>query len=131
MEDQARRAHPRVPADISVSLKAAGRPAIVSGVIKNISLGGIFVRIDDPLSFGTDIDLEFSLPAAAKTMRCKGVVIWSTRQTPEKAPLGEEGIGIRLRDISVRDMRELADYISVQLEGSARGAQSLLFLVGR
>jgi len=118
MEEQSRRAHPRVEADISVSVKAVGKPAMVSGVIKNISLGGVFVQLDEPLSFGTDVDLEFSLSAAAKTIRCKGVVLWSTRQTPEKSPSGLPGMGIRLRDISVRDMRELAEYVSVQLESS-------------
>jgi uncharacterized protein (TIGR02266 family) len=116
MEEQSRRAYPRVNTDISVNIKAAGRPAIVSGVIRNISLGGIFVQLADPLAFGTDVDLEFRLPALAKSFRCKGVVIWSSRQSPEKAPDGVVGMGLRLRDISVRDMRELADYINVKTE---------------
>ena len=71
--------------------------------------------MNDPLPFGTDIDLEFTLPVDPRIIRCKGFVVWSTKTSPERG-LGRQGIGVRLMDIGVREMRLLNEYIEQQLK---------------
>lgn len=85
----------------------------VSGEILNISLGGVFIGMEDPPGFGTEFDLELALPAA--TVRCRGLVVWSTKTSPSRAG-GRAGIGVRLMKIGVAEMRELESYISDKLE---------------
>jgi uncharacterized protein (TIGR02266 family) len=107
------RAHPRVPANITATVRTGGKAAIKAGRIRNISLGGVFVEIPEPLPFGTDVDIEFSLPSGAGVLRCKGFVVWSTKDDPDKAD-GKQGIGVRLTDIGVQEMRDLAEFIESQ-----------------
>ena len=83
--------------------------------IRNISLGGVFIEMDDPLPFGTDVELEFTLPVNPRVIRCKGFVVWSTKETPERGG-GTDGIGVRLMDIGVREMRLLNDFIEGKLK---------------
>lgn len=83
--------------------------------ITNISLGGVFIEMDNPVAFGSEVSLEFSLPVAPRTIRCKGFVVWSTKTSPERAKAGQKGIGVRLTDIDITEMRTLAEYIESEL----------------
>ena len=87
----------------------------VTGKILNISLGGLFIEMDDPVGFGTEFDLEFTLPNAT-TIRCRGLVVWSTKNTPERGG-GRSGVGVRLMKIEVSEMCELEAYVAAKLEG--------------
>ena len=109
-----RRAHPRVQTRIEAKLKLPDGRTQVTGQILNISLGGVFIEMADPAGFGTELDLEFSLPDAV--MRCKGLVVWSTKTSPQRAG-GRPGVGVRLMKIGVADMRKLEAYIAARLEG--------------
>jgi len=105
------RAHPRVSANIKVRVRTAHGHELQTGQIRNISLGGVFVETIDPQPFGSDLDLEFSLPGAERrTIHCKGFVVWSTKSSPEKCP-EMQGMGVRLTDIGVQEMRALAEFI--------------------
>ena len=92
-----------------------GGKSIVAGQIRNISLGGVFIAMEEPPAFGADLDLEFSIPTGDQNIRCKGFVVWSTKSNPEKAP-GLQGMGVRLTDISVQEMRMLSEFIKTRLE---------------
>lgn len=83
--------------------------------IGNISLGGVFIEMEDPVAFGSEVALEFSLSVAPRTIRCKGFVVWSTKTSPERAKSGQKGIGVRLMDIGIADMRTLAEFIEAEL----------------
>jgi uncharacterized protein (TIGR02266 family) len=109
-----RRSNSRVDVDLSVKLKLPDGRTTSTEVIRNISLGGIFIAMGDPLAFGAEVALEFTLPVAPRTIRCKGFVVWSTRTHPDKVP-GLTGIGVRLLDIGITDMRVLNEFIAAQL----------------
>ena len=110
-----RRAQPRVNASLKARLRLADGSTLETTQIANISLGGVFIQMDDPLPFGSEFDLEFSLPGPQRAIRCAGFVAWSTRTAPErKGPLGE-GIGVRLTGIGIADMRSLAEFIEDKL----------------
>lgn len=103
------RNHPRVNTEINVSIKMPDGRIHSAGQIRNISLGGVFIEIKDPPSFGSEFDLEFRLPQAAETFRCRGLVVWNTKSNPENSEI--PGMGVRLMQIGVQDMRRLAEYI--------------------
>ncbi len=109
-----KRQHPRIEADIAVSIRADGGGMMSTGRIRNVSLGGVFVEMA-PLPFGTELDMTFSLPAGPqRSLRCQGYVAWTTKESPERSP-GMDGVGIRLSGLSVADMRALSEYIKEQL----------------
>ena len=109
------RSNPRVSADILVKVRTTDGRELLAGQIRNISLGGVFIETSEPQPFGKDLDLEFSIPGAARrTIRCKAFVVWSTKTSPEKSR-DMQGMGLRLTDIGVQDMRALAEFIGQQL----------------
>jgi len=110
-----RREHKRVSASVTVKLKSSDGRRISSERLSNVSLGGVFIEMDDPLAFGTDVELEFSLPIDPRAICCRGFVVWSTKTSPERAQ-GQSGIGVRLMDIGVREMRIVNQYIEEQLK---------------
>ena len=114
MSTQSRRTQPRVDANISVKVALPGGPSTTTQRIRNISLGGLFIEMNDPVPFGTELALEFDLPVAPRHIRCKGFVVWSTKTAPERAK-GMQGIGVRLMDIGIADMRLLAQYVEKEL----------------
>jgi hypothetical protein len=57
---------------------------------------------------------EFALGPGVGTVRCRGFVIWSTRESPEKGN-GEQGVGVRLTDLGVAEMRSIAEVVGRNL----------------
>ena len=68
----------------------------------------------DPLPFGSELELVFTLPKPSSTLRCGGYVAWSTKSQAD--PI--QGVGVRLTDISVADMRSLASFVDHQLSAA-------------
>jgi uncharacterized protein (TIGR02266 family) len=111
--DEQRRAHPRVQVDIVVKLRVSTADAWDGAHIRNISLGGIFIASERLLSFGSEVDLEFTVPGAPP-IRCKGLVIWTTKQFPDRGG-GAIGMGLRLSQLSVADMRRIEALVKDRL----------------
>ena len=109
-----RRSNSRVDVELGVKIRTADGRVSSSTTIRNISLGGVFVEMKEPLAFGVELDLEFSLPAAPRQIRCKGFVVWSSKTHPERCP-GMSGIGVRLMDIGITEMRVLNDFVADKL----------------
>ena len=82
----------------------------------NVSLGGVFVEMVDPPSFGSELGLEFVMARETDNIVCEGFVVWSTTTSPDKAP-GKTGAAVRLVNIGIREMRLLAEAIGRELEG--------------
>lgn len=110
-----KREHQRVDTNLSVQVRSPDGRRATSEKIRNISLGGVFIEMKDPLAFGTDIDLEFMLPDGKRTIRCTGFVVWSTKTSPDRAD-GRKGIGVRLMGIGVQEMRVLNKFIEHELK---------------
>jgi uncharacterized protein (TIGR02266 family) len=115
MTTSSRRSQPRVEANLTVKLRVPAGETTATNRIRNISLGGVFIEMDEPIAFGTEVQLEFSLPVAPRVIRCKGFVVWSTKTSPERVKDGVQGIGVRLMEIGIADMRTLAEYIEHEL----------------
>lgn len=112
--DSERRSNSRVDVELGVKMRLADGRVASSSTIRNISLGGVFIAMPEPLPFGAEVLLEFSLPVAPRLIRCRGFVVWSSKTHPEKAN-GREGVGVRLMDIGITEMRILHEFVSAQL----------------
>lgn len=111
------------PTSVSMSSRVEFRARLPSGQsvesrgLWNISLGGIFLEMSEPLPFGSDLLADISLPVAPRNLRCKGYVVWTTRTNPQKVKAkGISGAALRLTDIHIQEMRILAECIGRQLE---------------
>ena len=112
MSSSQTRAVPLIFTGVAVSLAKGGRTQ--SKDVWNSSLGGVFVGLEPPLPFGTEVDLEFRFAREVPSIVCNGYVVWSTTSTPERAP-GKSGVGIRLVGLGIAQMRELAGAIGRDL----------------
>jgi uncharacterized protein (TIGR02266 family) len=110
-----KRAHVRVPTSVGVSISLTDGTRMVGEKISNISLGGVFIEMAEPLAFGSELELEFTLPDAPRSLRCHGFVVWTTRGQTNVGP-GQEGIGVRLLGVGLREMRLLAEFVEKQLK---------------
>ena len=71
-----KRVHPRIPINIDVSCEIKDAAA-VTGVAKDLSLGGMFIESEQTLGFGADITIVIRLPGASSESRLPAVVRWS------------------------------------------------------
>lgn len=94
-------------------MRAPGEEPLTAEKLTNISLGGVFIDMEQPLAFGTEVSLEFALPVASRTIQCRGLVVWTSKHS--RTPEGKRGIGVRLMEIGISDMRVLAEYIERSL----------------
>ena len=99
----------------SVTLRKPNGERTKMATVLNISLGGLFIEMDDPVAFGSELTIEFELPESPRALRCQGFVVWNTKAHPENAP-GRQGIGVRLSDISIAEMRHVARFMDGKLE---------------
>ena len=72
---QDKRVHPRTPVAVDVTCEVSGG-ASVSGLSKDISVGGMFIDSGAQLSFGTQVTIVLRLPNAKADLRLPGVVRW-------------------------------------------------------
>lgn len=71
---QDKRVHPRVQVDISVSCERKDGPP-VSGVVKDVSMGGMFVESSESLAFGTELSIAMKI--AGTDLKLPGTVRWA------------------------------------------------------
>ncbi len=109
-----RRSSLRVDVEVGVKIRWPDGSTSSSTVVRNISLGGVFIEMDEPLSFGAELGLEISLPVPPRLIRCKGFVVWSSKTHPERCA-GISGIGVRLIEIGISEMRILNEFIEKRL----------------
>jgi Tfp pilus assembly protein PilZ len=90
-----------------VKLRLPNGRHLDAGRVWNVSLGGVFIEMSEPLPFGADLLLEFSLASQSLPVQCKGFVVWSTKDSPEKAH-GRRGAAVRLTDLGISQMRAIS-----------------------
>ncbi len=71
-----KRVHPRIPINVDVSCEMKDGAA-VTGVAKDLSLGGMFIESEQAPPFGTDLTIVGRLPGASSESRLPGVVRWT------------------------------------------------------
>ena len=99
---------------LRVKLKRPNGRRLDAASVWNISLGGIFIEMPEPLSFGEDLQLEFELSGQSLPLICKGFVVWSTKDSPEKGG-GKNGMAVRLTEVGIAEMRTIASRVGQEL----------------
>lgn len=74
----------------------------------NLSLGGVFVKSDNPLPVGTEIKISFNIPQFGCYVESAGVVVHNgTQENP--------GMGIKFKNLSDRAKKILQDVLDHEL----------------
>jgi type IV pilus assembly protein PilZ len=107
-----RRREPRIPTHIEVDYTAEN--TFLFAHIKDISTMGIFVRTDEPLDVGAELDLRFTPPeatqhqAGSEPFELHGEVVWNT--VSGSMP-GDPGMGVRFTRLSREERSRLMDLV--------------------
>ena len=75
----------------------------------NVSLGGMFVRSDDPLPVGARFRLRFDIPGRERPVQTTGEVRWIVE--PGDAAGLAPGMGIRFEPLSQADQKDVARWL--------------------
>lgn len=113
------RKEPRVAKVLPVMFKYGD--TFIKGHLGNMSSWGLFIKTDNPLSPGHKFSLRLNLPGIKETLTLKCEVVW-TRTRPEGANR-PTGMGIKFRDIDMKDYRLLKQYIREQGKDEDAGKQ--------
>lgn len=92
-----KRIHPRITIQLDVTCEISGR-ASITGVSKDLSVGGMFVRASETLPFNTQITIVTKLPEAG-AVKLPAVVRWST----------QEGFGVQFGLLGARETHALSN----------------------
>jgi len=103
-----KREHVRYPVDLRVDY--AMRDAFVSNCVTNLSRGGLFIKSDNPLPVGAEVDLTLTLPGVDRFMTARGRVIWNYDMGKGSCHL-VRGMGIKLIDMGTKERQSLAEYL--------------------
>jgi hypothetical protein len=96
---QDKRRHPRVPVNLPISWEGPERVA-TSGVLVDVSMGGAFVRSENPPAFGTTVTIVGDLPGASGA-RLPAVVRWSK----------PDGFGVQFGLLGARETHALNNLV--------------------
>ncbi len=99
-----KRKYPRRPISVKVTNKSSGFFSYYSST--NISMGGMFLKSQEPPPLNATLSLEFNLPSINQPFRVDAIVvrIMPHGNSEDAAP----GMGIQFKDLS-RDNRKLIE----------------------
>ena len=102
-QDSGRRAQQRYNIEIPVQVTYQDRSFETHTV--NISLGGMFLAVADPLPFGALVELQFHLPELATSVTVDAHVRWVQ---------GQDGVGVQFAGLRAREVWALQKLFSSQ-----------------
>jgi len=97
---------PRVEMQEPVQLRLQGRA--VNGTLRNLSRGGAFVELEEPLPSGPEIELDFHIPGSLRALAPSAQVVWTR---PGAKGSRRCGHGLRFLRLEARAFRALEDYV--------------------
>lgn len=74
----------------------------------NLSLGGMYVQSNQPLSLGTRFRLRFRLPGREKPIETYAIVRWASETTNEE----HSGMGIQFDDLKPADQKSIEQWLT-------------------
>jgi uncharacterized protein (TIGR02266 family) len=137
--DSGRRAEreARLPSDGVVRLFCPDRRGVQSGFLRDVSPGGMFLRLVDPEPVGSRLGFELSLPGCRQRVRGTGEVAWAREAYggPGRPP----GMAVRFLALEPEGAKALAELLGtppraevlrVTSPAAAREAAEAFFLHG-
>jgi CheY-like chemotaxis protein len=83
-----------------------------SGLVKDISIGGLYLETAQTLAANTAICLEFRLDNHQAPVVCKGRVAWLNTKNTRQNTAGSTGMGIEFTDIKTLDLLTIQSWLS-------------------
>jgi uncharacterized protein (TIGR02266 family) len=102
-----RRIFPRTRFETSVNLTSPSN--FYTGLTQDISEGGIFVETYLPLTFGSVVDLQFSLPDEGPPITVQAEVRWISEYNPNSD--GNPGVGLRFLQLEKKDRVRIEAFV--------------------
>jgi DNA-binding response OmpR family regulator/Tfp pilus assembly protein PilZ len=90
----------RVPCGVRLQVREGDR-AVTSQTL-DISHGGIYFEMPEPLDVGAVVDLTFELPNSDDTVHAVGRVAWAS----------ESGVGVKFSRIDKNDLQYIVEYVN-------------------
>ena len=87
--------------------------AFVNSYLFNLSVGGLFVKTDEPMKPGERLSLKIFLPDKDDALEVVGEVIWSTKEekvTPDKT--FPPGMGVKFLNLSTEEIKRIISVLS-------------------
>lgn len=95
-----RRVHERYDCEVSVTLLHEGRELVA--IANNVSLGGMFLCIDESLPLATSVTVRFEVPGSGVAVETESVVRWHK----------PEGFGVQFQSLRAREVWALNRWFS-------------------
>jgi uncharacterized protein (TIGR02266 family) len=106
-----RRQRRRLPIRIEVNYQTLDE--FLQDFSANLSIGGIFIQTDEPLTEGTRFRLEFTLPGDERAISAVGVVCWVA--APEQVRGNRvPGMGISFAELSRTDHNRITRWLDAR-----------------
>ncbi len=102
-----RRRFPRYPTLISVRYYTS--MGQFSGLVENLSSGGLFIATQRPLPPGTMLRMEISNPDTRQLIKLKGRVMWDRHVSISSTE--RRGMGIQFEDIGATERTRIEELI--------------------
>jgi hypothetical protein len=95
-----KRSHPRVPISVEVTCEVVGGVA-VRGISRDISIGGMFIESETPVTFGTELEIHIRLPNTKAESVLPGTVRW----------LNPGGFGVQFGLLGARETHAISELL--------------------
>ncbi|MCJ7833144.1 MAG: PilZ domain-containing protein [Deltaproteobacteria bacterium] len=103
-----KRRHVRFPVHLAVQYGVEA-PVEYTSFILNMSMGGVFIQTDQPLSVGTKILIHIYIPPDVKLLgEFTGEVAWVNDRNPRI----HKGMGVKFSDVGKESLRQLEAYLN-------------------
>ncbi len=91
----------------------------LSGFSVDISSGGLFIKMDNPLEVDEKLVIGFTLPTSGRVVNCSAQVAWVNSPLSSVKTARPPGMGVRFLDLTLEDLHAIRNYIeNNQLEPS-------------
>lgn len=99
----------RVSLDYDVTVGMESDAMFYTGLLKDISSGGLFIATTKPHNVGDKISLQLNLPGSDDPLQVNGVIKWHRGEyVSEELP---EGVGVELSDLDPEVRKAINQYL--------------------
>ena len=108
--------HPRIAKRMPCSVELGDQRH--SGIVLNVSQGGLFVQTNASMAAGERVDVSLALPKGG-AIPVQARVVWKRVVPGEIRASAQGGIGLRIEQADERYFQNLADWMRVEVGASA------------
>jgi len=99
----------RIKLDKTIKLKFKGKEQFVTHLLRDISMGGMFLKTSEPMEIGNQFNFEFSIDADMPNIVGRGIVV----RTAEDLQGKPYGVGIKFVSLEGNGKEVLAELIKL------------------